>query len=120
MQIKRNPSIEEWLFNEIRTNWGKEARQGIHLSDLLAPRKAYWQRVKPMYPSDLEIQYWLTGMGHENALSHASGYEHASEREWNGIFYTPDFFHNFPAELKTRRRNLAEEGKEEEVYEHYL
>jgi hypothetical protein len=76
--------------------------------------------MKPMLPTDLEIQYWLTGRGHEGVLSRASGYEHAEQREWNGILYTPDFFHNFPAELKTRRRNLAEEGKEPEVYDYYL
>lgn len=120
MQIKRNPSIEQWLFSEIKLNWGKEAREGIHLSDLLSPRKAYWQRIKPMYPTDLEIMYWLTGQGHENVMSRASGYEHGETKEWNGIFYSPDFFHNFPAELKTRRRNLADEGKEEEVYDYYL
>jgi hypothetical protein len=120
MQIRRNPEIEQWLFDEIRNNWGKEAREGIHLSDLLSPRKAYWQRIKPMAPTDLEIQYWLTGRGHEGVLSRASGYDHAEQREWNGILYTPDYFHNFPAELKTRRRNLAEEGKETEVYDYYL
>lgn len=120
MQIRRNPSIEQWLFDEIRNNWGKEAREGIHLSDLLSPRKAYWQRIKPMYPTDKEIMYWLTGQGHEKVMSRSSAYEHAEVKEWNGILYTPDFFHNFPVELKTRRRNLAEEGKEAETYNYYL
>ncbi len=120
MEIKRNKSIEEWLFNEIRNNWGKEAREGIHLSDLLSPRRAYWQKIKPMYPTDLEIQYWLTGQGHEKAFSRAFGYEHAEAKEWEGIKYSPDFFHNFPTELKTRRGNLAEEGKEAETYNYYL
>jgi hypothetical protein len=120
MEIKRNRSIEEWLFEEIRNNWGSNVREGIHLSDLLSPRQAYWQRIKPMKPTDLQIQYWLTGQGHEGAISRASGYEHAESRQWSDIHYTPDFFHNFPCELKTRRRNLAEEGKEAETYEHYL
>jgi hypothetical protein len=31
MEIRRNQSIEKWLFDEIRNNWGKEAREGVHL-----------------------------------------------------------------------------------------
>src|SRR3972149_8434106 len=120
MQIRRNPEIEQWLFDEIRRNWGKEPREGIHLSDLLTPRKAYWQRIKPLYPTDKEIMYWLTGQGHEKVMEASSGYSHAETKEWNGILYTPDFFFNFPNELKTRRRNLAEEGKEAETYDYYL
>lgn len=121
MRIKRNPGIEQWLYDEIRNNMSKaDARLEIHLSDLLSPRRAFWQRILPLPATDLEINYWLTGKGHEGVLSRASGYDHAEAKQWEGIWYTPDFFHNFPSELKTRRRNLAEEGKEAETYDHYL
>lgn len=119
MEITRDSSIEKFLFDEIRKNMNKE-RTGIHLSDLLAPRKAFWQKTKPLPPTDDEIMYWTTGKGHEDAFHLVSDIEHGTEQEWNGIKYTPDFFHNFPAEMKTRRRNIAKGGNEAEDYDYYL
>jgi hypothetical protein len=119
MQIKRDNSIEAWLFDEIRNEWGKE-REGIHLSDLLTPRQAYWKRKKPMSANNDEIMYWASGKAHERAFLRASGYEHAESKQWEGIWYSMDFFRSFPTEIKTRRKNLAFEGKEADEYEHYL
>ena len=120
MEINKDISISEWLMGEIRVNLGKKPREHIHLSDLLAPRKAYFQRVLPQYATDEEIMYWTTGRGHEDAILYASGYEHGEVSEWNGIYYTPDLFQSLPVEIKTRRRYLAKEGKEITTYEHYL
>lgn len=120
MKISRDEATEKWLFDEIRTNMGKEAREHIHLSDCLAPRKAFWQRVKPLPLTDDEIMYFSTGRGHEDVLLYISGYSHGKAKQWEGIWYTPDLFMNFPVEIKTRRRNLAEPGKEAEVYDYYL
>jgi len=120
MEIKKDTSISEWLMSEIRVNLGKEPRKHIHLSDLLSPRKAYFQRITPKYATDEEIMYWTTGRGHEDALLYASGYEHGEVRDWNGIFYTPDLFQSLPVEIKTRRRYLAKEGEEINTYGHYL
>lgn len=119
MLIKRDSKIEDWLFDEIRDEWGKE-REGIHLSDLLTPRQAYWRNKKPQKATNDEIMYWASGKGHEGALFSSAGYQHGEAKQWNGIWYTPDLFETMPIELKTRRRGLAEEGKEAEEYEHYL
>lgn len=122
MIITRRPDIEAFMLDEIRAYFVKqnEKRTGIHLSDLLKPRQAYWQRVKPLPPTNEEIQYFLIGRGHEESLHACSGYEHGEEQEWEGILYTPDFYHNFPDESKTRRGNLAAPGEEEEKYKYYL
>lgn len=120
MEIKRNQSIEDWAMGEIQNNWGSETREGIHLSDLLAPRKKYWQTIKPMKPSLKEISYWTSGNAIEDKFLKAIGYGKGETREWQGIFYSPDTFFNFPAEIKTRRRALAKEGEEAQVYDHYL
>jgi len=120
MEIKRNKSIEDLLFETMRVELGKESREGIHLTDLMTPRKKFFQVTIPQYATDLEIMYWLTGRGHEGALIRTLGYEHAETKEWNGIYYSCDLDHGFPVEAKTRRGNLAEEGKEAETYNYYL
>ena len=120
MEIKRNQSIEDWAMGEVQNNWGSDTREGIHLSDLLAPRRKYWQTVKPMKPTLKEISYWTSGSAIEDKFLRAIGYEHGEMKEWQGIKYTPDTFFNFPAEIKSRRRMLAKEGEEAQTYDYYL
>lgn len=121
MKIERNKSVEQWAIEEIQNNWGNEAREGIHLTDLLTPRRKYWQVVKPLKASIKEISYWTSGSAIEAKILAAMGYAKGGTKEWKGIKYSVDtFLGNIPAEIKTRRRALAEEGKEEEIYEHYL
>jgi hypothetical protein len=121
MKIKRNLSILEWMTNEIQNNLGTETREGIHLSDLLVPRKKFWQIQKPMKATLKEISYWTSGNAVEDKLLKAIGYNKGETKQWEGIFYTADtFLGNIPCEVKSRRRWLAEEGEEERVYEHYL
>jgi hypothetical protein len=119
MEIQRQPDIESWLFEEIRNEWSNE-REGFHLSDTLAIKQAYWRKKKPMKATNDQIMYWASGVGHEGALLRIAGLEHGEAKQWNGIWYTPDVFRNFPIEIKTRRAWLAEEGKEKDTYEHYL
>jgi len=121
MEIKRNQSIEDWAMGEVQNNWGSEAREGIHLSDLLAPRRAYWQKIKPMKPTLKEISYWTSGSAIEDKFLKAIGYKKGEEKEWQGILYNADvFLGNLPAEIKSRRRALAKEGEEAQMYDHYL
>ncbi len=142
MEINRLPEVERQIFNEIREKFGK-GREGVHLTDLLTPRKKFWGTVAPLPPTDDEIMYWLTGKGHENVFIRVSGYEHLAVGEWKGLKYTPDTFHrkvakietsdsggfqrvvgeedlSGPVEIKTRRAAPAEPGKEAERYDHYL
>lgn len=120
MQITRQPDIEKFVLDEMRRNIGKGVREGIHLSDTLSPRKCYWQKIDPLPATDDELMYWLTGQGHETAFLNVTGFEHGEAKEKNGIIYTPDVFTNFPSELKTRRKNISEAGKETIEYKHYL
>jgi len=121
MEIHRNKSIEKWCLEEIQNNYGKDTREGIHLTDLLTPRKKYWQIMKPMKPSIEDISLWTSGSAIEYRVLSAMGYKKGETKEWNGIKYSVDsFMGNIPAEIKTRRRLLAEEGREVETYEHYL
>lgn len=119
MIITKDDSIKEWALDEIRNGWDTN-RVGIHLSDLLSPRKAYFQKVKPLPLTDDEIGYFTSGSAIEDKTLKLMGYLHGEVKEYKGILYTPDVFFNFPAEIKTRRRMLAEAGKEAEVYDHYL
>ena len=73
---------------------------------------------KPALPD--EILYWLSGSAIETGLGRALGVSHGETAEFEGVLYSPDFFLDHLTELKSRRRYLAEEGKEETEYEHYL
>jgi len=119
MKIIKDDSIKQWAIQEIINSWNTE-RSGIHLSDLLTPRQAYWQKIKPKSPTENEIAYWTSGNAIEDKILKAIGYQKGTQKEWEGISYTPDLFFNFPAEIKSRRSYLAKEGEEEKTYEHYL
>jgi len=122
MKITRRPDIEQFILDEICQYFVKlnEERTGIHISDLLCLRQAYFQRVKPLPPTNKQVQYFLIGRGHEESLHATSGSAHGEEQEWEGIIFTPDFYHNFPDESKTRRGYLAKPGEETEKYDHYI
>lgn len=125
MRIERNPKREGLLLDAIRASFADSSRarqpERIHLSDLLTPRKAYWQRVDPRPATDDECLYWVAGRGHEDALGRIAGLVVAPEAEQDGVVYRPDFvWWGVPAEFKTRRSNLAKPGEEALTYETYL
>jgi hypothetical protein len=118
MNIIRNSDRERFLFDTMRPSFGE--REGIHLSDLLTPKQAYWKKVMPLPVTDKEIQYFVIGRGHEDATHRITGYEHLPSRQWQGIWYSMDFFDGHPIEHKTRRGYLAKEGEEAKRYDSYL
>jgi hypothetical protein len=123
VQIIRNKLRESELFESIRKNFSEkdaERRGGIKLSDLLYPRRSYHSKMHPMPPSDEEIQYWVVGRGHEDAVHRIAGLEKEDSKVWNGIWYGIDFYVGHPIEMKTRRGYLAKEGEEEDRYDSYL
>lgn len=125
MKIKRNAQRETLILDQIRDSFsqGDEARNAtIHLTDVLTPRKAYWQRVLPIPATDSECLYFLAGRGHEDALGRVAGLLVVREpKTKDGIDYRPDFsLFDVPAEFKTRRANLPEAGEELVVFENYL
>lgn len=124
MKVVRNPQREQWLMDQLRDSFGLGDRDGdlSHMSDLLKPRQAYWQRVWPIAPTNAETLYWLAGRGHEDALGRVAGLLVVTDqRERDRVTYRPDFtLFDVPSEFKTRRANLAEPGQEVIVYENYL
>lgn len=120
MKIYRDVQLLNIIINKIKENWGDGSRDGIHASDLLSPRKAYFQKTQPLPPTMKEIMYFLSGLAIEKGLSDLLGVDHTGSKVFNGIHYTPDFFIDGITELKSRRAYIPEEGKEESVYGHYI
>lgn len=132
MKIERNPKRETLVLNQIRKSFTDEGpRTGVHLSDLLSPRRSYWSRVRPLDPTNSDVLYWLAGRGHEDALGRVAGLVVTEQKFWHPtsdipstlpISYRPDFTFNglFPGEFKTRRWNLPEPGEEAIQFESYL
>gem|GEM_PF-1836657 len=121
MEIKKDPDIKNHFLTKLQTYANKAPREGLHLTDLLNPMKAYWARIEPRPPSFKECLYFLAGKGHENYFLHALGEKHAPTVEWEVIYVSPDFeFVTLPVEFKTRRKNLAFIGSEAKDYFDYL
>jgi hypothetical protein len=123
LEILRNETRESNLFDTMRKSFTKrneERAGGVKLTDLLYPKKAYWQKVRPLPPTNEEIQYWVVGRGHEDAVHRIADIKKTDSKQWNGIWYGIDFFEDHPVEMKTRRGNLAVEGEEKEKYDSYL
>lgn len=106
MQLVRDPSVETFVLDEMRRVLTR-GRDGVHVSELLALRKAYWNRVAPKPLTVEEVLYFTAGRGHEDIVHSLSQVERGGPvLSAEGIFYTPDFFTNFPIELKSRRGGL--------------
>lgn len=120
MRITRDRNLEEEIIKLIQKNWDNSQRKGIHLSDLLAPRKAYFQKISPKPPTIEEILYFLSGNAIEKEFLAVLKKKHGSVKENSGITYTVDA--RFPAitEIKSRRRGLPKEGDEERDFDHYI
>lgn len=121
MIIERDERIEKMFVDTIQDNLFNKVRTGIHASDLLALKQAYWQRIKPLPPTKSEIIYWLSGLAHEAALLHITQFKHGKASQWENIWYTPDVFMGVPIEVKTSRRGfVVKAGKEAQQYNNYL
>lgn len=114
MQITRRIDLEALLLDEMRASFAREERttDEIHVSDLLAPRRAYWGRVHPKPVTDDEIGYFVAGRAHEDAVGRVSGVQPGEPRQVDGIWLRSDFYTSIPLEFKTRRRSLAADADE--------
>lgn len=114
LTIKRSKKSEALLMERSR-KWieGAERTPGIHASDLLSPRMAYWHRIRPTPISDRLVTTFLIGK-----VLHAfvlSAVDEAKGTDWStdegsktskelGIEYSIDsFLGKIPRELKTSR-----------------
>lgn len=112
LQIVRDKKQERLLLRKSRQWLMKRDRApGVHASDLLDPRQAYWRTVVPKPMTDRDVPVFLIGHVLHAILEHA-----VEERELTlqsdtgqresqslGIIYSPDLFRGEPIEIKTSR-----------------
>ena len=130
-EVLRHSAVESWLYDAVRGYLTRTPRTGIHVSDLLLPRKAYWARVDPKPPSRREVLYFIAGRGHEEVLVALAGLKthHKVRGEWSGpeddpyppgegIRYEMDVLYEgeghppIPFEIKTTRRPKVIDAKD--------
>ena len=122
MEIKRSQKMERMILDKIKAHLNRAPRSldKWHVSDLLYPRKSYWQRKDPQPMTDTQALYFTAGRAHHGILEAALGkWEKpkgdrvdAGEFEKLGIYYSPDLRMPYPWEIKTSRseyepKNLA-------------
>ncbi len=107
MRILRNSKRERELFNKVQATLEKE-REGIHASDLLAPRLSYFRKLFPLPLAPEEVGYFAAGHGHHMFLVHLDTGKKGESQEESctskkyGITYSPDL-RKSKAEFKTAR-----------------
>jgi len=112
MEIRRNYTLEEQVNDAARVFLEKTDRaEGLHFSDLLTPRKAYWKKKLPKPLDAREIGFFIAGRAHHEvilAIMKRQGKISAEADEgsklWDGVFYSPDFNLGFLAEIKSTRK----------------
>lgn len=126
MKLTPNKEIEEELYTQLSASLQEEEREGIHVSDLSMPLKAYWGKKLNLPPTRDEIGYWLTGRGHHYFLVKAlTGIEDSEEASLVhgelGIHFSPDLL-KLRGEFKTTRwTSLPKNEKEaKRVFESYI
>ena len=114
VSLTRNKKIEGQLLEKART-WleTSDRAPGVHASDLLDPRQAYWKHVKPLPLSNRLIPMFLIGkVLHAFVLNAVDGVEldldqtdeGSSFSKELGIHFSPDHVKGKqPRELKTSR-----------------
>lgn len=115
LAIKRSKKSEAMLLEKTKSWLGTHERTpGIHASDLLSPRMAYWQRIRPLPISDkLSVVFAIGKILHAfvlGAVEDKSGVDLSTTDEGSktskelGIEYSIDsFLGKIPRELKTSR-----------------
>ena len=98
------PEFISTVLHDLKKGFGLlHQREGIHLTDcLLCLRKAYFDKVDSLPPSEEELLYHLLGLGLQSTFHSSLG---ATTIERNGILLNPDFVSEkgTPVELKTTR-----------------
>lgn len=112
LEIVRDTKQERELVVQSRAWLEREPRSpGVHASDLLDPRQAYWRAVSPKPISDRVVPTFLIGkVLHAILLSvvdqkdlDMTSDEGSRESESLGIVYSPDLLRGEPIEIKTSR-----------------
>ena len=126
------PKLTADIMNAGREILGEEERgERIHASDILTARKYYWRNKKPLPLQDKEVGFFLAGRAHHEIIikimkKDKSGKFVTDEgsREWEKIFYSPDFRLGFMAEIKSSRRQWSPKDDDSDAiqfaYKNYL
>ena len=120
MELYRDKEFEDEIVAKIVNNWGTNEREDIHLSDLISPRKAFFNKKLKLPPTKEDVFSFLVGLGIEDKLGKLMGEKHAKTQVQHGIHFSPDFRLPDITELKSRRRGLPKEGEELDTFGHYL
>lgn len=112
LDIVRDKNQERVLTTKSRQWLMKRDRApGVHASDLLDPRQAYWKTVDPKPIADRDVPVFVIGHVLHAILEHAVEERELTlqsdtgqrESESLGIVYSPDLLREEPIEIKTSR-----------------
>lgn len=132
LEIERSETSEQVLIDRCRAWLEREERKpGLHASDLLDPRMAYYKRKYPVPLPDRLVNMFIVGkFGHIiilSAVDKVVGINMESDEGsvWSedlGIWYSPDkTIDGIPRELKTTRSFFeAKTQKDLEIYSKQL
>lgn len=111
LNIDRDHDEERDLLAKARAYLERSERKGIHASDLIDERLAYWKRVDPQPLSDRLVNMFVVGQVAHAIIEVIKGAEgdytksDSGTKHFEDIYYSPDFmnFHGEPDEIKTTR-----------------
>lgn len=116
MRIVRNEAEEALILTRCKnmlTRSSGKRKEGLHVSDLLSPRLAYFRRILGERMGDKQALYFIAGRGHHDILEALQTWEGHKEMpcERHGIHGTIDTFDGVPIEIKTTRSMKTEDYK---------
>lgn len=122
-EVEENKALRDKIILRARQFLGRP-RSGIHVSDLLFPRRAYFTKKHPEVKlTEREVGYFIAGRAHHEvieALAVSPEY-HEQSVEWNGIRGCIDVYNDMPVEIKTTRAMKIRGGRElVDEYPHYF
>lgn len=145
MKVARLEAREKWAFAKMKAWLSRRPRSGDgwHVSDLLYPRKSFWQKTDPQPMTDDQSIFFITGHGHHHVIEaimgprkegKAKGRTDAGEFKKAGIYFSPDLrgieslkqsgkILQTPVEIKTTRAQKTPDdtGKSpKSTFESYL
>jgi hypothetical protein len=126
MNIARDIAAEAELYGKVRAWLQRHPRVELHVSDLLQPRKAFWQRIDPKPPTDAACGFFMAGHGHHYIIESIIDPERkgagsdSGSFQWEGLFYSPDVKEPL-AEIKTTRSPYGpgKDATEDQIIEKY-
>jgi hypothetical protein len=129
MKIVRNEKRERKRLELIKKHLEKNERaEGVHVSDIVFPRKSYWRGIDPKPMTDDEALFFTAGRAHHEMLEAFFDSKtnkkraDAGEHVWKGIYYSPDIKYPHPDEIKTSRSQYppGEHANLAKEFKHYL